>query len=102
METRKKNIYRLFNMKQLEQDIKSLCTPTSYKMHATDVFCYKSDMYVRPVRFTILYTPSDSSDKTQLMCSTTLLCLFTSKYDINASRLNYSAVSSNKSKHINM
>jgi len=29
-----------------------------------------------------------------------LLCLFTSKYDINGYRLNYSTVSSNKFKHI--
>jgi len=30
------------------------------------------------------------------MYSNILLCLFATKYDINASRLNYSAVSSNK------
>jgi len=55
-------------------------------------------MHVRPMQFSILCTPTDSSDKTQLMCSTstTLLCLFTSKYDINGSRLNYSTVFSNK------
>jgi len=55
-----------------------------------DVFCNNSDMLVRPLRFSILCTPTDSSDKTQLMYSTILLCLFVSKYDINASRLNYS------------
>jgi len=43
-----------------------------------DVFYFKSDMHVRPMRFTVLRTPTDSSDKTQLMCSTILLCLFVS------------------------
>jgi len=33
----------------------------------TDVFDYKSDMHVRPMRFSILCTPTDSSDNTQLM-----------------------------------
>jgi len=37
-----------------------------------------------------------------MMCSTILLRLFTSKYDINGNRLNYSAVSNNKFKYINM
>jgi len=27
------------------------------------VFCYKVDMHVRPMRFSILRTPTDSSDK---------------------------------------
>jgi len=49
----------------------------------------------------ILCTTTDSSDITQL-CSTILLCLFTSKYDINGSRLNYSTVSRNKVKYINI
>jgi len=66
------------------------------------VFYCKSDMHVRPMRLRILCTPTDSSDKTQLVCSSILLCLFTSKYDINGSRLNYSTVSSNKVKYINM
>jgi len=61
-----------------------------------DVFYYKSDMHVRPLRFSILYTPTDSSDETQLMYFTILLCLFVSKCDINASKMNYSTVSSNK------
>jgi len=68
----------------------------------TEVFYCKSDMHVRPMRFSILCNPTDSSDKIQLMCSAILLCLFTSKYDINGSRLNYSTVSSNKFKSINM
>ena len=54
-----------------------------------------------PMRFSILGTPTDSSDNIQLMCSGILLCLFASKYDINGSRLNYSTVSSNKCKYIN-
>ena len=54
------------------------------------------------MRFSILCNPTDSTDKTQLMCSTVLLCLFTSKYDINGGRLNYSTVSSNKFKYINI
>jgi len=45
-----------------------------------EVFYYKSDMHVRPMRFSILCTPTDSSDETQLMYSTILLCLFVSKY----------------------
>jgi len=72
------------------------------KCMKTEVFYCKSDMHVRPMRFSILCNLTDSSDKIQLICSTILLCLFTSKYDINGSRLNYSNVSSNKSKYINM
>jgi len=59
-------------------------------------------MHVEPMRFSILCTPTDSSDKTQLMFSTILLPLFTSKCDINGSRLNCSTVSSNKFKYINI
>jgi len=33
----------------------------------TDVFYYKSDMHMRPMRFSILCTPTNSSDETQLM-----------------------------------
>jgi len=58
-------------------------------------------MHVRPMRFGILCTAIDSSDKAQLMCSTILLCLFAPKYDINGSRLNYSTVYSNKFEYIN-
>ena len=65
----------------------------------TEVFYCKSDMHVRPTRFSKFCTPSDNSDKTPLASSTTLLCLFTSKYDINGDRLNYSTVSSNKFKY---
>jgi len=44
----------------------------------TEVFYCKSDMHAWPMRFSILCTPTDSSDKTQMMYSTILLCLFTS------------------------
>jgi len=42
-------------------------------------------MHMRPTRFSILCTPTDNSDKTQLTYSTTLLWLFVPKYGINAS-----------------
>jgi len=67
-----------------------------------EVFYCKSDMHVRTMRFSILCTPTDSSDNTQLMFSTVLLCLFVSKCDINGSRLNYSTMSSIKFKYINI
>jgi len=67
-----------------------------------EVFYCKNDMHVRKMRFSILCTPADSSDKTQLVYSTILLCFFVSKYDINGSRLNYSTMSSNKFNYINM
>jgi len=59
-------------------------------------------MHVEPMPFSILCAPTDSSDETQLMCSTILLCLFTSNYDINGDRRNYSTLSSNKFKYINV
>jgi len=69
-------------------------------MHKNGSVLYcKSDMHVRPMRFSIFCTPTDSSDKTPLVCSTILLCLFASNYDINGSRPNYSSVSSNKIKY---
>ena len=64
------------------------------------IFVTLSNLNVRPVQSSILCTPTDSSEKTQMMCSTILLCLFTSKCDINGSRLNYSTVSSSKFKYI--
>jgi len=45
-------------------------------MHENRCALLKSDMHVRPIRFTVLCTPIGSSYKTQLMCSITLLCLF--------------------------
>jgi len=97
------NIYRLCNIKRLEQDIKSRCNPNfiwnAWKLKCSTVrvicTCDQCDL-------SILCTPTDSSDKSQLVCSTILLCLYTSKYDIDGSRLNYSTVSSNKVKYINM
>jgi len=68
----------------------------------TEVFYCKSDMHVLPMRFSILCITTDSSDKTQLMCSTILLWATISAYDINVSRLNYSTVSRNKFKYISM
>ena len=72
------------------------------KYMKVEVFCYKNDMHVRPMRFSILCTPTDSSDKSQLIYSTILLCLFVSKYDTNGSRLNYSTMTSSKFKYIYM
>jgi len=43
-----------------------------------DVFYWKGDMHMRSKRFSNLCTATDSSDKTQLMFSTKLLCLFVS------------------------
>ena len=98
----KKNTYRLCKVKRLEQNIKSRCKPRLLiKCMKTAVFYCKCEMHVRPMRFSILCTSTDSCDKTQLMHSTILLCLLTSKYDINGSRLNYSTVSRNKFKYIN-
>jgi len=56
----KKYIYRLCNFKQLEKDFLT----TLIKFMKTDIFFCKSDMHVRPVRFSILFTPNDSSDQT--------------------------------------
>jgi len=36
-------------------------------------------MHVRPMRFSILSTPTDSSNKTQMMCSTVLLFVYIQK-----------------------
>jgi len=93
-------IYRLFN-EQLEQDIKSRCNPhlqNEWKLKYSAI----RGMHVWRVRCSILCTPTDNFDKTQLMYSTILLRLFVSTYDIIASRLNYSTVFRNKFKYINM
>jgi len=53
-------------------------TRTSYKMHENQCVLLKSDMHARPMRFTVLCTPTDSSDKTQLILSfyiSVLLCV---------------------------
>jgi len=93
--------YRLCNVIILNKTSNRAVTHT-YKCMKTEVFYFKSDMHLRPMRFRILCTPTDSSGETQVMCSTILLCLFTSRYDINGSRLNYSTVSRNKFGYINM
>ena len=101
----KKNIYRLCNIRRLEQSIKSRFNPhflLLLKYMKVEVFYCTNDMHVRTMRFSILCTPADSSDKTQLIFSTVLLCFFVSKYDINGSRLNCRTISSNKFKYINM
>ena len=48
---------------RLEQNIKSRCNPHLIECMKTEVFYCKSDMRVRPVRFSILCTPTDSSEK---------------------------------------
>jgi len=89
-------------LSDLNKDHPIVLQPTVLtKCMKTEVFYCKNDMHVRPMRFGILCTPSYSSDKTQLMCSTILLCLFASKYDINGSRHNYSTMSRNKFRYIN-
>ena len=65
-----------------------------------DVFYFKSDMSVRPMRFIVLCTPTDSSDKTKLMCFAILLFLFVPYSDSIATKLNYSTMSNNKIKFI--
>ena len=40
-------------------------THISYKMHENRCVLLKSEMHVRPMRFTVLCTPTDSSDKTK-------------------------------------
>ena len=56
------NIYLLCNVKRLEQH-KLRCNPTRIKCMKTDVFNCASDMHVRPMRFSILCTSTDGSDK---------------------------------------
>jgi len=63
-------------LSNLDKTSSHAVTITSYKMHENRCVLLKSDLYVRPMRFTVLWTQTDSSDKTQFMCSTILLCLF--------------------------
>jgi len=72
------------------------------KCMKTEVFYGKSDMHVRPIRFSILCTPIDSSDKNPIDVFYYVAVLVTSKYDLNGSRLYYSSVSSNKFMCIHM
>jgi len=76
-------------------------THTSYKMHESRCVLLKNDMHVRPMRFTVSCTPTDSFDETELMCSTILLCLFVSQSDSSVIKLNCSAMSNIKLKFIN-
>ena len=85
-----KKVFIVFvTLSDLNKTSNRAATHPSHKMHESwsVVFFGKSDMQVRPLRFSKLYTPTDSSDKIQLMFSTILLCLFASKYD--GSNLNY-------------
>jgi len=79
----------------------NLAVTHTYEMHENQCVLLKSDMRKRPMRLTVLCTPTDSSDKTQLMCFAILLFLFVPYSDSNATKLNYSTVSNNKIKFIN-
>ena len=79
----------------------NLAVTHTSKMHENRCVLLKSDKHVRPMRFTVLCTPTDSSDKTQLKCSTILLCLFAPQSDSSATKLNYSTMSNNKIRFIN-
>jgi len=52
----------LVTLSDLKKTSNRAVNHTSYKMHV-EVFYCKSDMHVRPMRFSILCTPTDSSDK---------------------------------------
>jgi len=52
-------------LSNLNKTSKRAVTNTFYKMHENRRVLLKSDMHVRPMRFTVLCTPTDSSDKTQ-------------------------------------
>jgi len=55
----------------------NLAVTHTSKMHENQCVLLKSDMHVRPMmRFTVLCTPTDSSDKTQPMCSAIMLRWF--------------------------
>jgi len=64
--------------------------------------CWPGDIHVLPMRFSTLCTTAHNFNKTQLIFSTILLCLFTSKYDFCTSRLKASTASKNKFKYINL
>jgi len=85
----------------LSKTLNRAVTHTSYKMHENRCVLLKSDMHVRPMRFTALCTPTDSSGKTLLMCSTILLCLFVSQTDSSVTKLNCITMPNNKIKFIN-
>jgi len=72
-----------------------------YEMDENQCVLLKSDKRMRPMLFTVLCTPADSSDNTQLMCFAILLFLFAPYSDSSATKLNYSTMSDNKIKFIN-
>ena len=78
-----------FRLRNLNKTLNNVVTHTSHEMHENRCVLLESDMHVRPMNFTVLCTPTDSSDKTQLMCSTILLCLFVSQSDSSVTKLNY-------------
>jgi len=64
------------------------------KCMVIDVFYYTSDMHMQPMPFIILCNTTDSSNKTQLICSTILyivvfvnVCIQIYIYLISANRL---------------
>jgi len=59
----------ILTLSNLNKTSNRAVTPTSYTIHGNRCVLLKSDMHVRSMRFTVLCTPTDSSDKTQLMCS---------------------------------
>ena len=81
----KKKIYRLCNVKQLEQNIKSRCNShflwNAWKLMFSLVRVTSTCDQCDSVFCTLQVA---AFDETQLMYSIILLCLFVSKYDINA------------------
>jgi len=67
-----------FRLSNLNKTLNHVVSHTSYEMHENRCVLLKSGMHVRPMNFTVLCTPTDSSNKAQLMWSTILLCLFVS------------------------
>jgi len=91
------NLSSFWRLSYLNKTSNRAVTHTSYKMHENRYVLAKSDMHVRPVRFTVLWTPTDSSDKTQFMLYyiAVLVCI------IVWQQLNYSTMSNNKIRFIN-
>jgi len=89
-------------LSNLNETSNRAATHTSYKMHGNRCVLLKIDMHVRPMRFTVLCTPTDSSDETELICSTIFLCLFVLQCDSTVIKLSYSTMSNNKIKFINI
>jgi len=63
-----KKIYIFFiTVSDLNKTSNRAVTTLLIKCMKTKVSYCKSDMHMRPMRFSILCTPTDSSDKTQIM-----------------------------------